>query len=49
MLDFIISHGRLKEKMARRYLRQIVSAVDYCHMNSIVHRVFTTNNSGSKN
>ncbi|KAJ3223963.1 serine/threonine-protein kinase KIN2 [Clydaea vesicula] len=38
MLDFIISHGKLKEKVARKYLRQIVSAVDYCHQNSIVHR-----------
>ncbi|KAH6588113.1 hypothetical protein BASA50_007042 [Batrachochytrium salamandrivorans] len=38
MLDFIISHGRLKEKFARRFMRQIISAVDYCHQNSIVHR-----------
>ena len=27
MLDYIISHGKLKEKVARRYFRQIVSAV----------------------
>ncbi|KAJ1328408.1 hypothetical protein BSLG_010140 [Batrachochytrium salamandrivorans] len=27
MLDFIISHGRLKEKFARRFMRQIISAV----------------------
>ncbi|TPX71102.1 hypothetical protein SpCBS45565_g01324 [Spizellomyces sp. 'palustris'] len=38
MLDYIISHGKLKEKQARRYIRQIVSAIDYCHRNSIVHR-----------
>ncbi|KAK9333287.1 kinase-like domain-containing protein [Lipomyces starkeyi] len=38
MLDYIISHGRLKEKQARKFARQIVSALDYCHHNSVVHR-----------
>ncbi|KAI9502616.1 kinase-like domain-containing protein, partial [Coemansia spiralis] len=38
MLDYIISHGRLKEKHARKFARQIASAIDYCHHNSIVHR-----------
>ncbi|TPX32893.1 hypothetical protein SmJEL517_g04049 [Synchytrium microbalum] len=38
LLDYIIGHGKLKEKNARRFVRQIVSAVDYCHQNSIVHR-----------
>lgn len=38
LLDFIISHGLLNEKLARRFMRQIISAVDYCHQNSIVHR-----------
>ena len=38
MLDYIISHGKLKEKPARKFSRQIASALDYCHRNSIVHR-----------
>ncbi|ODH25615.1 CAMK/CAMKL/KIN1 protein kinase [Paracoccidioides brasiliensis] len=38
MLDYIISHGKLKEKQARKFARQIASALDYCHKNSIVHR-----------
>ncbi|EAU38953.1 hypothetical protein ATEG_00307 [Aspergillus terreus NIH2624] len=38
MLDYIISHGKLKEKQARKFARQIASALDYCHRNSIVHR-----------
>ncbi|OAL37300.1 hypothetical protein AYO20_03476 [Fonsecaea nubica] len=38
MLDYIIAHGRLKEKQARKFARQIASALDYCHRNSIVHR-----------
>jgi serine/threonine protein kinase KIN1/2 len=38
MLDYIISHGKLKEKQARKFSRQIASAIDYCHRNSIVHR-----------
>ncbi|BFZ57605.1 Serine/threonine-protein kinase [Savitreella phatthalungensis] len=38
MLDYIISHGKLKEKGARKFARQIASALDYCHYNSVVHR-----------
>ncbi|KIV88253.1 hypothetical protein PV10_07952 [Exophiala mesophila] len=38
MLDYIIAHGRLKDKQARKFARQIASALDYCHRNSIVHR-----------
>lgn len=38
MLDYIISHGRLRERAARKFARQIGSALQYCHRNSIVHR-----------
>ncbi|KAI1910241.1 Serine/threonine-protein kinase [Ophidiomyces ophidiicola] len=38
MLDYIISHGKLKEKQARKFARQIASALEYCHKNNIVHR-----------
>jgi serine/threonine protein kinase len=38
MLDYIISHGKLSERVARKFIRQIVSSLDYCHKNSIVHR-----------
>ncbi|KAI8081383.1 uncharacterized protein BX664DRAFT_340270 [Halteromyces radiatus] len=38
LLDYIIRHGKLKEKQARKFSRQIVSALDYCHRNAIVHR-----------
>ncbi|TFK70981.1 Pkinase-domain-containing protein [Pluteus cervinus] len=38
MLDYIISHGRLRERVARKFARQIGSALDYCHQNSVVHR-----------
>jgi serine/threonine protein kinase len=38
MLDYIISHGRLRERAARKFARQIASALYYCHRNSIVHR-----------
>ena len=38
MLDYIISHGRLRERAARKFARQIASALEYCHRNSIVHR-----------
>ncbi|KAI7880391.1 Pkinase-domain-containing protein [Lichtheimia hyalospora FSU 10163] len=38
LLDYIINHGKLREKQARKFARQIASALDYCHRNSIVHR-----------
>lgn len=38
LLDIILEHGPLKEKDARRYFRQILSAVSYIHENNIVHR-----------
>lgn len=38
MLDYIISHGRLRERVARKFARQIGSALDYCHRNNVVHR-----------
>ncbi|KAI0354421.1 Pkinase-domain-containing protein [Trametes cingulata] len=38
MLDYIISHGRLRERVARKFARQIGSALDYCHKNNVVHR-----------
>lgn len=38
MLDYIVSHGSLKERHARKFARGIASALDYCHSNNIVHR-----------
>ncbi|CAK5284185.1 unnamed protein product [Mycena citricolor] len=38
LLDFIISHGRLRESIARKFARQIASALAYCHANNVVHR-----------
>lgn len=38
LLDYIVSHGSLNEKYARRFARGIASALDYCHSNNVVHR-----------
>ncbi|KAF7969621.1 hypothetical protein HWV62_26795 [Athelia sp. TMB] len=38
MLDYIITHGRLRERVARKFARQIGSALEYCHQNNVVHR-----------
>lgn len=38
MLDYIIAHGRLRERSARKFARQMGSALEYCHANNIVHR-----------
>jgi len=31
LFDYIVAHKRVKEKEARVFFRQILSAVDYCH------------------
>ncbi|XP_077421739.1 MAP/microtubule affinity-regulating kinase 4 isoform X5 [Vanacampus margaritifer] len=38
VFDYLVAHGRMKEKEARGKFRQIVSAVHYCHQKNIVHR-----------
>jgi serine/threonine protein kinase len=46
LLDYIISHGKLKEKQARRFARQILSALGQsspmitCHTHITVTYVF---------
>ena len=31
LFDYIVTHKRVKEKDAKAFFRQIISAVDYCH------------------
>lgn len=38
IFDYLVTHGRMKEEEAARVFSQIVSAVDYCHRNGVVHR-----------
>ncbi|TPX48695.1 hypothetical protein SeLEV6574_g01893 [Synchytrium endobioticum] len=38
LFDYIVSHKRVKEKEARTFFRMVLSAVDYCHQNSVIHR-----------
>ncbi|GMM33394.1 serine/threonine protein kinase [Saccharomycopsis crataegensis] len=38
MLDYIVSHGSLRERHARKFARGIASSLDYCHRNNVVHR-----------
>ena len=39
MFDYIATRGKLSEKRARYFFRQLVSALEYCHAHMIVHRV----------
>ncbi|KAJ3193837.1 MAP microtubule affinity-regulating kinase 1 [Irineochytrium annulatum] len=38
IFDYLVAHGRMKEKDARRHFRQIISAMEYCHNLHIIHR-----------
>ncbi|SCV04417.1 LAMI_0H15962g1_1 [Lachancea mirantina] len=38
LLDYIIQHGSLRERNARKFARGIASALQYLHSNNIVHR-----------
>lgn len=38
MLDFVQCHRQLSEKVAKKFFRQLLSAVDYLHEAGIVHR-----------
>lgn len=38
LYDYLVVHGRMKEKEARQKFRQILSAVSYCHKKRVIHR-----------
>ncbi|XP_039274730.2 serine/threonine-protein kinase BRSK2-like [Styela clava] len=38
LFDYLVQKGRLIPREARRFFRQIVSAVDYCHNHNVCHR-----------
>ncbi|XP_063219095.1 serine/threonine-protein kinase BRSK2 isoform X2 [Bacillus rossius redtenbacheri] len=38
LFDYLVRKGRLTPKEARRFFRQIISALDFCHSHSICHR-----------
>lgn len=38
LFQYIIKNRRVNERESRFFFRQILSALDYCHQNSIIHR-----------
>lgn len=38
LIDYIAARSRLTEKEARKFFRQIISAMDHCHLANVVHR-----------
>ena len=48
VFDYLVTHGRLKEKEARVKFRQIVSALQYCHQKHVIHRDLKVSDCASK-
>jgi serine/threonine protein kinase len=38
LFDYIVANKRIKEPEAINFFRQIISAVEYCHSNLVIHR-----------
>ena len=38
LINYIASKGHLTEREARKYFRQMISALDHCHTANVVHR-----------
>ncbi|KAK2832855.1 hypothetical protein Q5P01_016744 [Channa striata] len=38
LFDYLVKKGRLTPKEGRKFFRQIISALDFCHSHSICHR-----------
>ncbi|XP_041941147.1 serine/threonine-protein kinase BRSK2 isoform X4 [Alosa alosa] len=38
LFDYLVKKGRLTPKEARKFFKQIISALDFCHSHSICHR-----------
>jgi BR serine/threonine kinase len=38
LFDYLVKKGRLTPREARKFFRQIISAVDFCHKHNVCHR-----------
>jgi serine/threonine protein kinase len=38
LFDYLVSRRRLSETEGRRFVRQILSALEFCHDQNVVHR-----------
>ncbi|WFD32209.1 non-specific serine/threonine protein kinase [Malassezia sp. CBS 17886] len=38
LFQYIVDHGRMEEREARRFFQQIIAAIEYCHRHKIAHR-----------
>lgn len=38
LFDYLVKKGKLNESEARKFFRQIISAMDFCHAHSVCHR-----------
>ena len=38
LFEYIVQHGKLEERLARRFFQQLISGVEHCHQHMVVHR-----------
>ncbi|KAJ3227058.1 Serine/threonine-protein kinase par-1 [Clydaea vesicula] len=38
IFDYLVAHGKMKEREARKLFHQVVSAMEYCHNLRVIHR-----------
>jgi serine/threonine protein kinase len=38
LIDYIAAKGSLSEKEGRKFFRQLISAIDHCHLAGVIHR-----------
>lgn len=38
LIDYIAAKGQLSEREGRKFFRQLISAIDHCHLAGVIHR-----------
>ena len=44
LFDRVVNKGKLKEEEARKYFQQLITTMDFCHIQSVYHRYMNLEN-----